>query len=85
MYAGVPVLTSTETSLPEVGGSAVLYAHPADIKGMSEQMSVLAGNPSKREELIQASQKQKQEFSWDKTAEKTWKCIETVIKGLAKK
>lgn len=84
MSAGVPVLTSTETSLPEVGGDAVLYAHPGDIQGIAAQMEKLASDRQLREELIEKGLQQQKKFSWDKTARKVWLCIDTVIKGLEK-
>ncbi|MEA1876407.1 MAG: glycosyltransferase family 1 protein [Bacteroidota bacterium] len=82
MYAGVPVLTSTETSLPEVGGEAVLYAHPGNVQEISDQMEKLASDASLREGLIQKGKQQKEKFSWDQTSHKVWDCLETVIAGI---
>lgn len=82
MYAGVPVLTSTETSLPEVGGEAVLYAHPGDVEEISNQMERLTANTDLREELIQKGLVQKDKFSWDKSADLVWRCLECVITGI---
>lgn len=84
MYAGIPVLTSTETSLPEVGGEAVLYAHPGNVQEISDQMERLASDDKLREELIQKGFQQKEKFSWDKTSQKVWECLETVITEIEK-
>lgn len=82
MYAGIPVLTSTETSLPEVGGNSVLYAHPGDVQEISEQMEKMATDAELRKELIQKGFQQKDNFSWDKTAQNVWECLDNVITGL---
>lgn len=85
MYAGVPVLTSTETSLPEVGGDAVLYAHPGSIDEISDKLEVLAENHELREKLINAGNEQMKKFSWDQTAANVWSCLSTVIFGIERK
>ena len=84
LYAGVPVLTSTQTSLPEVGGEAALYAHPDDIEGIANQMYSLAIDDKLRAELVLKGRAQKENFSWDKTAEKVWNCLEGVVHDLEK-
>jgi glycosyltransferase involved in cell wall biosynthesis len=84
LYAHVPVLTSSETSLPEVGGDACLYAHPGDIDDISSKMELLVNDSDLRNKLINLGKEQKLMFSWDKTAEKVWNCMETVIHGIKK-
>lgn len=84
-YAGIPVLTSTETSLPEVGGSAAIYAYPGSINEIADGMDKLARDKKMRDDLIERGEKQKQLFSWDKTAENVWECLEMVISGLNNK
>ena len=44
MSAGVPVICSNTTSIPEVGGSAVLYADPCKIEQITEAMIKMAGD-----------------------------------------
>ena len=81
-YTEVPVITSTQTSLPEVGGDAALYAHPGDIDEIASRMELIASDPELRDKLITSGKKQKMKFSWDKTAEKVWNCIGTVVHGI---
>jgi len=38
MYSDIPVICSSTTSLPEVGGNAVLYADPADVDSIKSAM-----------------------------------------------
>lgn len=79
MSAGVPVICSNTTSLPEVGDDAVIYVDPNQSGQISNVMNLLAGSPEKRRELIQKGFKQKEKFSWEKTAELLWKSIEKTI------
>lgn len=79
MSAGVPVICANTTSLPEVGGDAVIYVDPNNSGQISDAMTLLAGNPEKRSELIQKGFTQKEKFSWGKTAKLLWKSIEKAI------
>ena len=75
MNAGVPVICSNTTSLPEVGGDAVLYADPFDVSEISDAMVKLYQDKELRESLIEKGFRQKEKFSWDKTAGLLWKSI----------
>jgi len=48
MQSGTPVITSTTSSLPEVGGDAALLVDPADVDGLTEAMAMLAGDEALR-------------------------------------
>lgn len=76
MNAGVPVICSNTTSLPEVGGDAVLYADPFDVSEISDAMVKLYQDKELRESLIEKGFRQKEKFSWDKTAGLLWKSFE---------
>ncbi len=82
MAAGVPVLTSNVTSLPEVGGNAVLYADPGNVDDITAGMQKLASDKNLRDNLIAAGLERAKMFSWDKTARKVWLSIDTVVKGM---
>ncbi len=82
MAAGVPVLTSHVTSLPEVGGEAVLYADPASVESIAEGMTRLAADEKLRHDLIEKGLERSRSFSWDKTARKVWLTIDTVIRAI---
>lgn len=73
--AGIPVLTSDVSSLPEVGGDAALYADPYDEKDIAEKMSVLWSDARLRAELSEKGKRRVAEFSWDRCAERTLDCI----------
>ncbi|HEY3369870.1 MAG TPA: glycosyltransferase family 1 protein [Prolixibacteraceae bacterium] len=80
MSAGVPVICSNTTSLPEVGGDAVLYVDPFDINQIKSAMIRLYQEKALRESLIESGFRQQEKFSWDKTAELLWKSMEESLK-----
>lgn len=76
MTVGAPVVTSNTSSLPEVGGQAVLYVDPLDISDIVFKIKSLLKNPRIRADLIKKGKIQVQKFSWTKTAQKTLKVFE---------
>ncbi|WP_073003414.1 glycosyltransferase family 4 protein [Mariniphaga anaerophila] len=80
MNAGVPVICSNTTSMPEVGGDAVLYADPENTEQIAEAMHKMASDSAMRNELIQKGYQQKMNFSWDKTAGLLWESILQTLK-----
>jgi len=69
MILGVPVITSNSSSLPEVGGDAVLYFDAYHPKQLSKQMNLLLNDKELQNLLIQKGLKQAELFSWQKNAE----------------
>jgi glycosyltransferase involved in cell wall biosynthesis len=66
--AGTPVVCSNTTSLPEVGGGAVLAADPADPAAMSEGMFRLLREPDLRARLIAAGTQRLARYTWEASA-----------------
>ena len=71
MYAETAVVCSNTTSMPEVGGDAVLYANPADPDDIAHAISLLRNNEL-REEMIEKGRSQRTKYSWDNTANALW-------------
>lgn len=70
----VPVITSNVTSMPEVAGDAALLVDPFDVQSIADAMiKVLDENV--RKSLIIKGQSRRNDFSWDKAAEKWWSII----------
>jgi glycosyltransferase involved in cell wall biosynthesis len=68
MACGAPVITSNASSLPEVGGDAVLYHDPLSAEELTARMVALAADPSLRERLSRAGRERAGLFSWDRAA-----------------
>jgi glycosyltransferase involved in cell wall biosynthesis len=79
MSAGVPVICSNLTSLPEVGGHAVYYVDPYKIDQITDAMTALTSDEELRNGLIEKGFEQKSKFSWDETARKLWMCVEKAL------
>ncbi len=76
MQSEVPVLCSNTSSMPEVAGDAAVIVDPYDTAAIAAGMLRLSGDASLREALVQRGKKQKEQFTWDRTAELLWKSIE---------
>ena len=79
MYCDVPVMTSDVTSLPEVGGDAVLYVDPFNVQAIQAGMEQLAGNENLRNELVAKARIHRTKFSWDKSASGLWDATKMVM------
>ncbi len=75
MRAGVPVMASTQSSLPEIGGNAAVYAEPDDPTEWERELRGILDNPETRQALIKRGYDQWQKFSFDQTVEETLDCI----------
>ena len=82
MKCGVPVIASNVTSLPEVGQDAVLYCDPSNIESISSAMKKIASGKELRSGLIKKGHERVKEFSWEKSAERFWNLIESVLNEL---
>ena len=54
MRCGSPVITTTASSLPEVGGDAAVLVDPEDGPGMAAAMTAVLRDPDRREEMARA-------------------------------
>ncbi len=82
MQSGVPVLAGDKTSLPEIGGDAVLYCDPYSVVSIQSQLSLLLSDEELRESLIEKGLERAKDFSWDYTARDLWGAILKVAGGL---
>ena len=75
MTCGCPVLCSNATSLPEVGGDAVLYFDPLNADELARLMEQLAAEPGLQSALRQKGARRAEQFSWQATARATWEAL----------
>jgi len=69
--AGIPVLTSTTSSLPEVAGEAALLVDPNDVDAIGEGLRRLLGDSELRERLVAAGRERVRSFTWERSAVST--------------
>ncbi|MBN2189110.1 MAG: glycosyltransferase family 4 protein [Chitinispirillaceae bacterium] len=80
MQCGCPVLTSTASSLPEVGGDAALYADPDDTDALKEKMRQIIGDDGLRQSLREKGYLQAAKFTWKKTAALTHEGYRRIVR-----
>ncbi len=68
---GLPVVTSSVSSMPEVGGEAALYVDPLDIDDIKNKLKIVWEDKELRQEMIKKGFVQAKKFSWEKCARET--------------
>ena len=71
MACGTPVIASNASSLPEVGGDAVLYAPPDDVRTWVEAIHRVLEDEALRVSLREKGLRQAAKFRWDIAARQT--------------
>ncbi len=79
MAAGVPVVTSNRSALPEVAGDAAVLVDPEDAPALGEAIKRLVGDSELRSDLIQRGFKRAEGFTWSSAVEKTWKVYQRLL------
>ena len=73
--AGVPVICSNTTSMPEVAGNAAIQVDPFNINDIAGAMGRVSADQRLRDDMIQKGFVQKNIFTWDRTASLLYDCI----------
>jgi glycosyltransferase involved in cell wall biosynthesis len=71
MAAGVPVLSSRMSSIPEAAGDAALYLEELSMDEVAQRMMDLARDADLRRRLIEAGRKRAEALTWTETARRT--------------
>jgi len=77
MGCGVPVICSNSSSLPEIGGDAVISFSPDKPEEIALCMEKVLSDTGVMERLTASGLARVKEFSWDKHVETIIKCYET--------
>jgi len=65
------VLAGSASSLPEIGGDAVLYCDPTNVRSIADGLIRLGGDADLRRTLSHAGYERARAFTWRRTAEAT--------------
>jgi glycosyltransferase involved in cell wall biosynthesis len=79
MAAGVPVITSNVSSLPEVAGTAALLVDPTSVEQLSNAMKTLLMEPNLAKEYGRRGRERARTFSWSRTAAMTYRAYQAVF------
>ena len=66
---GTPVICSNVSSLPEVGGDAVIYCNPYDVDDIKNKIELVLNDENLQTEMIQKGLNRSKLFSWEKSAQ----------------
>jgi glycosyltransferase involved in cell wall biosynthesis len=80
MAAGVPVVTSNVSSMPEVGGEAALYIDPHSPSDIARKVVQAVEDSVLRAVLVEKGTARAREFTWRRTAEATLAVYDEVLK-----
>ena len=78
MSCETAIITSNISAMPEVGGDAALYADPYSDDSIASAMLQIYTDNSLRSKLIAKGLQQKLKFSWQKSADRLFECVEKV-------
>jgi alpha-1,3-rhamnosyl/mannosyltransferase len=76
LRCGTAVITSSVSSLPEVGGDAARYVDPRSVEEIRQALADLLSDEAQRAQLAARGPEQAARFSWTRTAEQTLAAIE---------
>ncbi len=79
MKSEIPVLTSANSSMQEIGEEAALYFDPLSVNDMAEKLMLIYKDEDLRNSLIQKGKQRAGEFSWQRTADLLWQCIKKTV------
>lgn len=78
MANGCPVISSFNSSLPEVLGQAALLVDPYNIKEIAKAMKLLLEDNPLRQKLIHQGYEQVKKFNWQETAKQMLDVFQTI-------
>jgi glycosyltransferase involved in cell wall biosynthesis len=76
MHGETAIITSDVTSMPEIAKDAALFVDPYSVDSISDAMIKISKNDAFRDQLIEKGRIRRNDFSWQKTADLLWNCIE---------
>jgi glycosyltransferase involved in cell wall biosynthesis len=80
MAAGVPVVASNRSAVPEVCGRAALLVNPEDTEAVAQALDRVIQDKELADDLIGRGRVRAAEFTWEQAAEKTWKVYEKLLR-----
>ena len=79
MACGTPVVCSDVTSLPEVGGDAVVYCDPNNVNNIVEKMEMVLSDGNLQQDMIEKGLKRAKQFTWEKAAQEHLRVFKEVL------
>ena len=71
MAAGVPVITSTTSCLPEVAGGGAMLVDPRSVSELRAALERVLESSDLREQLAAAGRERSKQYDWDECARRS--------------
>jgi glycosyltransferase involved in cell wall biosynthesis len=81
LAAGVPVVSSNASAMPEVLGHAAIMVNPLDAEGAAHHVCQVLENPNLVEKKREEGRKQARKFPWSRTGDATLAVYERFASG----
>jgi glycosyltransferase involved in cell wall biosynthesis len=82
MACGTPVITSNVSSLPEVGGDAVIYCNPYDVEDIKNKIEMVLNDENGQKQMIEKGLQRAKQFTWEKAAKEHLRVFEEILDKL---
>ena len=79
LAAGVPVITSNNSCLPEVAGDGAVYVDPRSATALANAIERVLTCPSLRDQLANAARAQAQQYRWEVCARRSLEFFHAVL------
>jgi glycosyltransferase involved in cell wall biosynthesis len=81
MACGAPLITGTESALPEVAGDAAIYVDPHDPEQLGTELERLLSDREIQEQLRNKGFERVKQFTWDRAAQETLALYREVLES----
>jgi glycosyltransferase involved in cell wall biosynthesis len=79
MQAGIPVITSNRSALPEVANDAALLIDPNDTGALADALQRVAHDEGLAQQLVEKGLNRVKAFGWGKAVGETWKIYQRLL------
>jgi glycosyltransferase involved in cell wall biosynthesis len=79
MSAGVPVIASNRSALPEVAGDAAVLVDPDDTEALRQALLDMTRSVDLRREFARRGEARARMFTWEKAVRETWDVYRTFL------
>jgi glycosyltransferase involved in cell wall biosynthesis len=84
MAAGVPVVTSDDPALMEVGGDAVATARIGDVRSLAAALEDVCGDGVRRGRMVAAGRSRAEVYTWPAAADRLWELYAELVDSSAR-
>lgn len=81
MACGAPVVSSRESSMPELGADVARYFNPYDVDHMTDVIGMVLGDEKLRAQMAAAGPERAAHFSWQRAARETLAVYRSVMQS----